>query len=259
MATICAAVIARDEAANIARCLASLQWADRLLVVLDDRTTDDTARLAAEAGAVVLPRTFDDFARQRNAALEAAHADWVLFVDADEVVPSDLASEVRSAVGSDDSSGYWIPRKNILFGQWVRHAGWSPDYQLRLLRRERARYQVDRSVHELVELDGNEGRLKVPLIHYNYASLSQFLAKQRVYSSMEADDMFRRGVRPRPRNFFLQPLRQFWRRYVTLRGVRDGWLGLMLAVLLAYYELRTYLLLARLVREKAPAARSNSA
>lgn len=248
MPTICGAVIARDEAACIQRCLASLRWADSLLVVLDDRTTDDTARLATESGAEVVTRAFEDYARQRNAALDAADSDWVLFVDADEVVTPELAREARSIVCGEEAVGYWIPRRNILFGHWVRHAGWSPDYQLRLLRRDRARYREDRSVHELVDLQGGDGRLTSPFIHYNYSSVAQFLAKQRIYSAMEADDMFRRGIRPHPRNYLLQPLRQFWRRYVTLRGFLDGRLGLMLSVLLAYYELKSYLRLAALLR-----------
>ncbi len=252
MATICGAVIARDEAANIERCLGSLRWADSLLVILDDRTVDTTAELAARRGARVVSRRFEDFGRQRNEALEIAEADWVLFVDADEVVTSDLAVEVRSAINRAYRAGYWVPRKNILFGHWVRHAGWSPDYQLRLLHRDSAHYREDRSVHELVDLRGSEGYLNNPLIHYNYATVRQFLAKQRVYSAMEAEDMHRRGIRVKPQNYLLQPWRQFWRRFVSLRGYRDGWVGLLLSSLLAYYELKMYLRLTALSRAATP-------
>jgi glycosyltransferase involved in cell wall biosynthesis len=242
-------VIARDEEATIERCLTSLRWADSLLVVLDDRTTDATAERAALCGARVVVNRFEDYGRQRNAALRVAETDWLLFVDADEVVPPELESEVRAVItGERPAAGYWIPRRNILFGHWVRHTGWSPDYQLRLLRVEKAKYREDRSVHELVELEGEAGHLASRLIHYNYASLGQFLSKQRVYSSMEASDMYRRGVKPKPQNYILQPWRQFWRRYVTFQGYRDGWLGLLLSSLLAYYELRTYVRLTALWR-----------
>lgn len=247
MGTICGAVIARDEEKNIERCLLSLKWADRLLVVLDDRTVDATASIAEQCGARVEARPFQDFAQQRNAALLLASDDWVLFVDADEVATPELASEVREVIGrADAGGGYWIPRKNILFGHWVRYAGWSPDYQLRLLRRGGTRYQEDRTVHELVDLDGEAGYLHNLLVHYNYDTLEQFLTKQRVYATMGASDMFRRGIRVRPQNYLLQPWRQFWRRYVLLQGYRDGWLGLLLSTLLAYYELRTYLQLRAL-------------
>lgn len=254
MPTICGAVIARDEEDSIDRCLEALAWADSLLVVLDDRTVDTTAQRAVRHGARVEVRTFLDYARQRNAALEMAESDWVLFVDADEVVTPELAREVLqvAAEGPSTISGYWIPRKNILFGRWVRHAGWSPDYQLRLLRRRDARYREDRSVHELVELQGEAGYLSNPLIHYNYSSLVEFLARQRVYATMEAGDRFHRGVQVKPQNYLLQPWREFWRRYVLLKGYRDGGLGLLLSALLAYYELRTYLTLRSLWRSHRP-------
>lgn len=250
MVTVCGAVIARDAERSIDRCLESLLWTDSLLVVVDDRTSDATAEVAARRGARVEIRPFLNFARQRNGALQRAQADWVLFVDDDEVVPADLAEEVRGVItdGETAKSGYWIPRRNILFGHWVRHAGWSPDYQLRLLRCGDARYREDRTVHELVDLRGEAGYLRNPLIHYNYATLQEFRARQRIYASMEAADMFHRGVLIKPQNYLLQPWRQFWRRYVLWQGYRDGGLGLLLSLLMAYYEFRTYLELGSLWR-----------
>lgn len=252
MATICGAVIARDEEKNIERCLQSLKWADSMVVVMDDRTIDATASIAETCGAAVEVRTFLDYARQRNAALEVARSEWVLFVDADEVVTPELASEVRRVTASGGAvAGYWIPRKNILFGHWVRHAGWSPDHQLRLLRKDSARYREDRTVHELVDLNGEAGYLGSVLVHYNYDTLRQFLVKQRVYASMTAADMYRRGIKVKPRNYLLQPWRQFWRRYIVMQGYRDGWLGLLLSALLAYYEFKTHLRLRGLWKSSA--------
>ncbi|MGE5620124.1 MAG: glycosyltransferase family 2 protein [Sphingomonadaceae bacterium] len=249
MATICGAIIARDAADTIERCLASLAWTDGQVVVVDDRTADATAEIAARRGALVDVRPFVDFARQRNAALQLAATDWVLFVDDDEVVTDELAAEIRATIESPKpAAGYWIPRKNLLFGRWVRHAGWSPDYQLRLLRRQDAHYREDRTVHELVDLRGEAGYLRNRLVHHNYSSLHEFLARQRTYAAMEAADMFRRGVRVKPRNYLLQPWRQFWRRYVTWQGYLDGGLGLLLSLLMGYYELRTYLELGRMWR-----------
>ena len=257
MATVCAAVIARDEEKNIERCLSSLTWANCILVLVDDRTTDATAAIAERCGARVETRPFQDYARQRNEALRLASNDWVLFVDADEVVTPELALEVVNVTSlNDDGAGYWIPRKNILFGRWIRNAGWSPDFQMRLLRRNAARYQEGRTVHELVDLQGKAGHLDNVLIHYNYDTLRQFLEKQRVYATMTASDMFRGGIRVKPWNYLLQPWRQFWRRYVLLRGYKDGWLGLLLSTLLAYYELQTYLRLRSLWKSTPGGARS---
>ncbi len=242
MSSVCGAVIARDAERTIARCLRSLAWADSLLVVLDDRTTDDTCGIASRLGAMVEKRTFADFARQRNAALDLIECEWVLFADADEVVTPELAAEVR-AVTADSArteAGYWIPRKNIIFGRWIRHAGWSPDYQLRLLRRDRARYREDRIVHELVELQGEAGYLSNPFIHYNYTTFGEFIDRQRRYASLEAANRYHRGLRARPHNYLLQPWREFWRRYVLLDGYKEGLLGLVLSVTLAYYEFKTY-------------------
>jgi (heptosyl)LPS beta-1,4-glucosyltransferase len=250
MTTVCAAVIARDAAPTIEACLRSLIWADSLLVVVDDRTVDATAEIAASLGARVEKHRFEDYARQRNAALKMADADWVFFVDADEVGTPELEKEIRCITGLYEGAapGYWVPRRNIIMGRWVRHAGWSPDYQMRLLRRVDASYREDRIVHELVDLKGQPGYLRNPLVHYNYSTLREFCTRQQQYARMEAVNRSRQGVRIKPQNYVLQPWRQFWRRFVTLEGYREGRLGLLLSALLGYYELRTYLELRALQR-----------
>jgi glycosyltransferase involved in cell wall biosynthesis len=236
-----AVVLARDEAANIERCLRALSWADDRLVVLDSATTDDTAALAAGLGARVVSRPLSNFADQRNAALELAGGDWVLFVDADEVVSPQLAAEVQATLATaGEQAGFWIPRRNYIRGRWVRHAGWYPDEQLRLLRRGRARYDERRLVHEVVRLAGPAGHLTEPLIHHNYVDLAHFRRKQARYAELEAAALRREGVCPRPWSVLLQPLREFCRRYVTLEGYKDGLLGAQLAALLAWTTCSTY-------------------
>lgn len=248
-AKLTAIVLARDEAGTIERCLGALGWADERLVLVDADTSDDTAARAERCGARVATRALDSFAHQRNAALDLADGDWVLFVDADEVVTPGLAAEVRAIVGNPGGAvGFWIPRRNYICGRWVRHAGWYPDEQLRLLRRGYARYDALRPVHEVVLLDGPAGHLREPFIHYNYADLAQFRRKQARYADLEALALHRRGIRPRPHNFLLQPLREFRRRYVTLAGYREGLLGLQLSALLAWATFRTYRRLAALWR-----------
>ncbi len=247
--TITAAIIARDEERHLDQCLDALTWADERLVVLDDRTLDRSADLARARGARVMTHRFTTFPAQRNAALDLAVTDWVLFVDADERVTPMLAAEVRrviARVGEDAPVGYWIPRRNFMWGGWVRHGGWSPDHQLRLLRRTRARYDELRDVHELVRLNGEAGFLSEPLIHYNYERIGQFVAKQRAYSSLDAERLARDGAVARPHHFVLQPLREFRRRFVELDGYRDGRRGLILATLTAWYAAVTYAKLARI-------------
>lgn len=236
--TVGVVVIARDEERHIAACLQSATWADDLLVVLDDRTRDRTAELAQQHGARVVRRSFSDFARFRNEALALATTDWVFFLDADEQITPELAAEIRATTtrsGPGLPNGYWVPRRNLMFGRHVRHAGWSPDFQLRLLKRNAARYDEDRPVHEIVVLDGAAGYLSSPLVHHNYDTLAEFCAKQRVYTRMEAVSLHRQGVRARRRSVMGWGLREFWRRYVTLQGYRDGLLGLVLSLLMGYY------------------------
>ena len=146
-------------------------------------------------------------------------------------------------------AGFRIPRDNYIFGRLTRGAGWYPDYQTRLLRVGAAHYDPARQVHEVVILDGKEGTLKNALIHYNYRDLAQFIEKQRRYSAYDARILFEQGIRPKPQNYVLQPLRQFWWRFVTLKGYVDGLHGLRLSLLMAWYEFRKYLLLRGLWQE----------
>jgi (heptosyl)LPS beta-1,4-glucosyltransferase len=240
-------ILTKNEEKNIADCIASLQWADEV-VVFDSFSHDRTVEIAQDAGAAVLQHAFQNFAQQRNAALEAVNSDWVFFVDADERATPELATEVRRVIQDDSRSGWWVPRHNYIFGRVIRHAGWYPDYQLRLLRHGQAYYDPQREVHELVILDGEEGHLENPLIHYNYATLDQFIDRQNRYTDYEAKILFDQGIRPKPRNFILQPLREFRRRYVSLEGYKDGFHGLLLSLLTAYYTLAMYLRLRRMWR-----------
>ncbi|MEZ4657492.1 MAG: glycosyltransferase family 2 protein [Caldilineaceae bacterium] len=237
MHTLTAIIITKNEAHNIPDCIASLrEWVDAV-VVFDSGSTDGTQEAARAAGALVMMRSWDNFAAQRQAALDAVESRWILFVDADERATPALAAEVLALVQADDkaAAGYWIPRRNFIVGQEMRYGGYFPDYQLRLLRRGRAQYDPARAVHEVVQLAGEAAHLRAPLIHYNYTSWAQFHRKQRQYAAYEAHILAGRGIRPRPHNFVLQPLREFWRRYVTLQGWRDGWGGVRLVLLLAWY------------------------
>jgi glycosyltransferase involved in cell wall biosynthesis len=246
---VAAVVLARDEAANIVRCLDALAWADDRLVLVDSATTDRTAELAASSGVRVAWRAFDDYAAQRNAAMAQVSTPWLLFVDADEVITPALADEIRAVLAEPgDWAGFWIPRRNVICGRWVRHAGWYPDEQLRLLCRERAHYDPARPVHELVLLNGPAGHLREPLVHFNYATLAQFRSKQARYARLEAKRLYTLGQRPRPHTYLLQPLREFRRRFLTLEGYREGALGLQLSLLLAWSTFETYRELRRLWR-----------
>lgn len=244
---LCAVILTYNEAAHISDCIASVQWADAVLV-FDSGSTDETVQLAQAAGARVVIHPFRNYADQRDAALRACQARWVFFIDADERATPALAAEIRANLADPAMAaicGYWVPRHNFIMGRLTRGAGWYPDYQLRVMQPAHSRYDLTREVHELVILDGPDAYLKAPLIHYNYRDLRQFLLKQGKYTNFAVQEMLNAGVRPKPQNYILQPIRHFWWRFWTLRGFRDGLHGLRLSVLMAWYELQKYLRLRR--------------
>ena len=239
-----AIILTYNEEKHLPDCLASVAWVDEV-IVFDSFSADRTVEIARAAGARVAQRRFDNYAGQRDAALQATGAEWVLFVDADERVTPELAQEVREVLARPEA-GWWIPRYNYLFGRLTRHAGWYPDYQLRLLRRARAKYDPARPVHELALLDGEAGYLREHLIHLNYETVPEFIARQKDYAAYDARRLAAEGVRAAPHKFIAQPLRQFWWRFVTLSGWRDGLHGLQLSVLMGWFEFEKYRLLKQL-------------
>jgi len=246
MPTVTAGILARDSEQDLPECVESVRWADEILVILDTRSQDRTEFLARAMGARVVRSRFRDFAQQRNVGLREASTDWLFYIDTDERATPELAEEIRRVTASGDAVGWWVPRRNYIWGREVRHGGWYPDYQLRLLRVGRARYDPSRQVHEVVLLDGPHGYLENPLVHWNYRTVGEFAAKQQQYVTLEAAIRFQQGVHPKPWTYVLQPLREFWRRYVRLAGFRDGLTGLLLAALIAwYYGFRVTVELAR--------------
>ena len=250
---LAAVVLTRNEERHIGDCLDSLAWAEQR-VVFDSFSADRTVDIARAKGAQVIQLKFDNFAAQRNAALDVVQAEWILFVDADERVTPALAEEVRQVVAQGDRTGWWIPRHNYIIGHRMRGGGWSPDPQLRLLRRTSARYDSGRPVHEVVLLDGQAGTLENRLIHYNYDTLGQFLRKQNRYMDYEAHILDEQGVQARPWTYVTMPLREFWRRFVTLQGYRDHLYGVLFCGLMGYYTFVAYWRLRRL-RNSGPAGR----
>jgi glycosyltransferase involved in cell wall biosynthesis len=245
-----AVVLTHNNEDIIGACLDSLAWAGER-VVFDDFSTDLTARIAQEHGARVIQHVFEDFAAQRNAALNAVDAQWVFFVDSDERATPALEKEVMRVIrysGDEARAGWWVPRYNYMIGHQMRGGGWYPDHQLRLLLRDRAHYDPAHPVHELVVLDGEAGYLENELIHYNYDSVADFRRKMNQYASLEARILDEQNVRVCPWTYASMPLREFWRRFVSLKGYRDHLYGLLFCGLMSWYTLVSYLRLRALRR-----------
>ena len=254
MQQLVAVILTLNEEKHIGPCIDTLQWCDEI-VVWDSFSTDRTCDIAREKGALVYQHPFNGYGSQRQAAMDALSerlpARWVLFVDADERATPELAQDVRRAiVEQPDVVGWWVPRHNHIFGKVILHTGWYPDHQMRLLRLDRSRWDPKREVHELPILDGAEGHLHNVLIHYNYDTLKQFIAKQEKYTDIDAQILHDAGVRPKLWSPIYMPVRHFKWRFMDLQGYRDGLHGLWLSLLMSYYEGIKYWRLARLWRGK---------
>jgi glycosyltransferase involved in cell wall biosynthesis len=224
-------IAAKDEAAEIGQCIASVAWAEEVIVVEND-STDDTVAIAKRAGAVVFSHPFTTIGCQRNAAIARARHEWILVVDADERATPALADAVRIvASAAGDEVAFRVRRRNYFLGREIRHGGWERDRPVRLFR-SRMRYD-ERPVHEHVMTDGPVGELREPLVHYPYASLAEYFTKLDRYSRWWAEQNFARGRRARIWTIALKPPAKFVSMYVLRGGFLDGAPGVIVAAFAA--------------------------
>jgi glycosyltransferase involved in cell wall biosynthesis len=227
-------VITRDEAANIAACLASVAWADELLVV-DSGSTDETVAIARRHSARVEARPWPGYSAQRNDAASLASHDWILSVDADERIPPELAAEIQALLASEPARrGYRMPRVTWYLGRWIRGTDWYPDYQLRLYDRRAGRW-TERRVHESLALDGDAGLLRHELQHFPYRDISHHLATIDRYTTLAAEQSAGEGPGVSLARIIVHPPFAFLRNYVLRRGFTQGAAGLLVSVLNSYY------------------------
>ena len=228
MPRLSAIIITKDEAANIGDCLDSVAFCDERIVV-DCGSGDGTVLIAKEKGARIAFHDWQGFGAQKNYALSLAHGDWVLSIDADERVTPELQAVILAAIGNDKIDGYNIPRKSSFCGHVMRHAGWYPDYVLRLFRRGRARFSDD-VVHERVICDGKVARLKTPLTHYAVHRLEDAIRRMDTYSTLGAQKFVASGRRVSILSGVAHGMLSFLRTYVLRLGFLDGAAGFLLAV-----------------------------
>jgi glycosyltransferase involved in cell wall biosynthesis len=223
-------VIVRNAGATLAACLDSARFASQMIVV-DSGSDDDTAQIARDRGAQVIEQAWLGFGPQKNFAVARAANDWVLCLDADESVSPELASSIRSALGTaqlnaPEFNAYEMPRRNRFLGRWLKHGEGYPDWNLRLFDRRHARWSDD-VVHERVRADGKVGRLAGDLLHTSGESLEDYLAKQNRYTTLQAESMFARGERFSAVRLVASPVVRFIRFYIVRAGFLDGVAGLV--------------------------------
>lgn len=222
-------VITKNESKKIARCLASVPFAQQV-VVLDSGSTDGTPDIARALGAEVHFHTdWPGFGPQKNLALSHARGEWVLSLDADEHLSPELQREIEAALLEPRFDAYEFPRLSSYCGQYMHHSGWYPDRVLRLFRRTQGRFSDD-IVHERLQVDGRIGRLQAPLMHESFERVEEVLGKLNSYSTAGAQKMARKGQRASLRQAVGHGLWAFVRTYVLRRGFLDGRRGFLLAV-----------------------------
>ena len=229
--TLSAIIITRNEAHNLHDCLQSMHGLVDEIIVVDSQSTDNTVAIAQQHGAKVSqPADWPGFGPQKNRALDLATCDWVFSIDADERVTPELAAEIRHLLQSGDASvAYKVPRLSSYCGKFIHHAGWQPDYVLRLFKRDTARFSDD-LVHERVVTEQPVHALKHHLLHYSYLNFSQVLSKVDAYSTASAKQAYARGKRSSVAGALGHGAWAFFRTYVIRRGFLDGAHGLALSI-----------------------------
>ena len=238
-------IITLNEAARLAAALASVAWADEVVVV-DGGSTDGTVDIARRLAARVEVREWPGFAAQKNHAASLARHDWILSLDADERVSPALAAALQAWRSSVPAAhGYRIARASCYLGEWIRTTDWYPDYQLRLYHRRAGTWQSAR-VHESVRVTGITGSLSGEIEHYPYAKVSDHLQRIDRYTTLAALDMRDRSRSAAAIDMVLHPAAAFLRNYVLRRGVLQGRAGLTVSLLNSYYVLLKYVKLLEL-------------
>ena len=231
-------IVARNEAARIADCVASASFADEVLV-LDSGSSDRTAQIAEAAGARVAVTDWPGYGLQVARGFAMATSDWVLSLDADERITPELQAEIVAAIASDAFDGYRLPRWSEFCGKVMRHGGWRPDRTLRLGRRATSGF-TDDFLHAHMTVDGPVGDLAASLVHHSYPDVHDVLEKLDRYSSGSARDMQARGRTGSLAKAIAHGLFAFVRTYLLKLGFLDGRHGLMLAIYNAEYAYYKY-------------------
>jgi glycosyltransferase involved in cell wall biosynthesis len=252
----------KNEAANLPRCLSSVQWADEIFVV-DSQSTDDSARIAEQLGARVEQFCFNGiWPKKKNWALENLpfKNEWVFILDSDEVLPAEAEKEFANTIANaGDIAGYWINRRFYFLGRWLKHA-YYPNWNLRLFRHSLGRYEKltnvetdsgDNEVHEHVVVKGPTSRLRCEMDHYAFPSIDVFIEKHNRYSNWEARVAvenregqalahehvdLKRSLKALAKRLPFRPLLRFLYIYVWQKGFLDGREGYYFARLHAMYE-----------------------
>ena len=226
-------ILTKNEEDKITRCIESVKWVDEVLVI-DDESSDATRDIAEGLGARVIRRALNsDFAAQRNFGMSKAGHDWVLQMDADEIVTSELRRAIENTLGRlHQFSAFKMRRKEFFLGHFMRHGGWHIE-ELKLFKKDCCKYV--HPIHERPQVSGNIGVIGADIEHRPFLSISQFIQRQNRYTDLESQDLFKKEGLVKDKiiryNLLFRPIKIFWKLYIRKSGYRDGFYGLIYAFL----------------------------
>jgi len=240
--SIAAVVLTKNEELDLPQCLKSLDWVQEIVVV-DSGSTDQTLKIAKKHKATVYSKDFDNFAAQRNFALsKVATYNWVIMLDADEVLEKSLSKELQFYAKDIYLDGVSIPRKNYIFGKWIEHTDWYPDHRLVFFRPKMVQFTGD--VHERAQFIKGNGTVATAeghILHHNYDSLTEFISKNILeYPQQYASVLNNDKVKFRAMDLLTKPIAEFMRRFFLSEGYKDGMYGFILSLLMGLQTLVAY-------------------
>ena len=219
-------VITLNEEKYLEKCLESVKAIADEIVVVDSGSTDKTIEIARRFGANIFTRKFDNYTNQKNFAASKTNGDWILSIDGDEEISQELLAEIREVLKNPLYDAYSMPRKNIIFGQFIKYTRWQPELDRHVWLWKNGLGRWEGSVHEELKIKGKVGKLKSPKVHYQYETVSEFLTMMNKYSEFETRNE--------------NPIYHFLVRYFYRLGFLDGWRGFVLSYLMAIYHLEVW-------------------
>jgi (heptosyl)LPS beta-1,4-glucosyltransferase len=244
MASLSVVLIVKNEQETIEACLDSIESIADEIIVLDSGSDDNTVALCEQKGAkVYVNKVWPGFGKQRQIAQSYATKDWVFMLDADEHFTEQSRAEIRAMVDEDNQNYIWqIPRLSKVFGRFIKHSGWYPDYVMRLYPREKVNYN-DSLVHEKLQLNGelHVGNLKHHILHFTYKDMNDYLIKSANYANAWATQRHEQGKTTSIANALLHGVVCFIKMYIIRAGFLDGKQGFILALLSAHSTFVKYI------------------
>jgi glycosyltransferase involved in cell wall biosynthesis len=244
-------IITFNEEDQISRCIDSVQGIADEVLVLDSFSTDRTEAICKEKNAVFHQHVFDGYIEQKNRALAMASNDFILSLDADEVLSEQLRESIRRIKPDPPAKGFTMNRLNNYCGKWIRHSGWYPDRKLRLVDRKLARWEGENPHDKLVLVGSNSiQHLEGDLLHYSYNSIKGHIHQSNNFSEIAAINMFNKGVKAPFWKLFVNPSIMFLKSYITKAGFLDGFEGYTISRISAHSTFLKYAKLRHLWMNK---------